>query len=76
MKYPSIQTSRHYVGLALIIIAVVVLIYDFFSPPVGQLSNFSLILFAKLTAIAGSLLNIPIPSKTNQSNSLSKDEEI
>ncbi len=75
MKFPSIHTSRHIVGLILIIIAVAVLIYDFFSPPVGQLSNFSLILFAKLTAIAGSLLNINIP-KTNQSNSLQKDEEI
>lgn len=73
MKFPSIKTNRQILGLVLIIVAVVLLIYDFFSPPVGELSNFTLIIFAKLIAIAGSLLNIKIP----QSNkSLPKDEEI
>lgn len=74
MKFPSLKTNRQILGLLLIIIAVAILIYDFFSPPVGQLSNFALILFAKLTAIAGSLLNINI--NLNQSKSLSKNEEI
>ena len=75
MKIPSAQTSRQTLGLLLIILAVGLLLYDFFSPPVGELSNFALILFAKLTAIAGSLLNINI--NINQSNkSLPKDEEI
>lgn len=54
----SISSYRHLLGIALIIIAVALLIYDFFSPPVGQLSNFALIVFAKLIAIAGSLMNI------------------
>lgn len=58
MKKTTIQAHRHILGIILIIIAVALLIYDFFSPPVGELSNFSLILFAKLIAIAGSLMNI------------------
>ena len=75
MKIPSAQTSRQTLGLLLIILAVGLLLYDFFSPPVGELSNFALILFAKLTAIAGSLLNINI--NINQSNkSLQNNEEI
>ena len=74
MKFPSIKTNRQILGLVLIIVAVVLLIYDFFSPPVGELSNFTLIVFAKLIAIAGSLLNINI--NINQSTSLPKDEEI
>lgn len=44
--------------MALIILAVALICYDFFSPPVGEISNFALILFAKLIAIAGSLMNI------------------
>lgn len=56
----SLQTHKQILGIALIIIAVALLIYDFFSPPVGELSNFALILFAKIIAIAGSLLNINI----------------
>lgn len=52
------KKHRHNLGLILIIIAVVLLVYDFFSPPVGELSNFALVLFAKLTAIAGALINI------------------
>lgn len=74
MKFPSFKTNRQILGLVLIIVAVVLLIYDFFSPPVGELSNFTLIVFAKLIAIAGSLLNINI--NINQSKSLPKDEEI
>lgn len=58
MKKSTMQAHRHLLGIALIIIAVALLIYDFFSPPVGELSNFALILFAKLIAIAGALMNI------------------
>ena len=58
MKKSTIQAHRHILGIALIIIAVALLIYDFFSPPVGELSNFALILFAKLIAISGALMNI------------------
>ncbi len=64
MKFPSLSTHRQVLGMALIVIAVALLIYDFFSPPVGQLSNFALILFAKLIAIAGSLLNINITTNS------------
>ena len=52
------KKHRHNLGLILIRIAVVLLVYDFFSPPIGELSNFALVLFAKLTAIAGALINI------------------
>lgn len=55
------KISRHVLGLTLILAAVALIIYDFFSPPVGELSNFTLIIFAKIIAIAGSLLNIKIP---------------
>lgn len=58
MKKLPMQQVRQILGILLIILAVGLLLYDFFSPPVGELSNFSLILFAKLTAIAGSLMNI------------------
>ncbi len=66
------QAHRHILGVALIIIAIALLIYDFFSPPVGELSNFALIIFAKLIAIAGALLNINIklPSGNNSSGDL------
>lgn len=60
MKKSTIQSHRHILGMALIIIAVALIFYDFFSPPVGELSNFALITFAKLIAIAGSLMNINI----------------
>ena len=73
MKFPSFKTNRQILGLVLIIVAVALLIYDFFSPPVGELSNFTLIVFAKLIAIAGSLLNINI--KTPQSNKSLQDDE-
>lgn len=56
----SLQTHKQLLGIALIVIAVAILLYDYFSPPVGELSNFALILFAKIIAIAGSLLNINI----------------
>lgn len=61
------QAHRHILGVALIILAIALLIYDFFSPPVGELSNFALIIFAKLIAIAGALMNINIklPSGDN-----------
>ena len=68
MNLPSHQAARQALGLFMIIIAVALLLYDFFSPPVGELSNFSLILFAKLTAIAGSLLNINININNNNPN--------
>ena len=60
MKKSTIQTHRHILGITLIIVAVALLLSDFFSPPVGQLSNVTLILFAKIIAIAGSLMNIEI----------------
>ena len=60
MKKTTIQSHRHILGMALIVIAVALIFYDFFSPPVGELSNFALIIFAKLIAIAGSLMNINI----------------
>ena len=65
MKKTTIQAHRHILGIILIIIAVALLIYDFFSTPVGELSNFSLILFAKLIAIAGSLMNINFKKLTD-----------
>ena len=65
MKKTTIQAHRHILGIILIIIAVALLIYDFFSPPVGELSNFSLILFAKLIAIAGPLMNINFKKLTD-----------
>lgn len=52
------QTHRQILGIVLILVAVVLILWDFFSPPVGELSNFTLVLFAKIIAIAGSLLNI------------------
>lgn len=58
MKKSTMQSHRHILGVVLIVLAVLLLLYDFFSPPVGQISNFALILFAKIVAIAGSLLNI------------------
>lgn len=58
MKKKTMQSHRHILGIFLIVLAVTLLLYDFFSPPVGQISNFALILFAKIVAIAGSLLNI------------------
>ncbi len=72
MKFPSFNSIRQILGQLLIIIAVALLIYDFFSPPVGQLSNFALILFSKLMAIAGGLLNIDFKQLFKLSR---KDEE-
>lgn len=60
MKKNTMQAQKHLLGIALIVVAVALLIYDFFSPPVGELSNFALIVFAKLIAIAGALMNIEI----------------
>lgn len=60
MKKSTIQAHRHILGIALIIVAMALILYDYFSPPVGELSNVTLILFAKIVAIAGSLMNIDI----------------
>lgn len=60
MKKSVMQTHRHLLGIILIVVAMVIILYDFFSPPVGELSNVTLILFAKIIAIAGSLMNINI----------------
>lgn len=60
MKKSTIQAHRHILGITLIVVAVALILYDFFSPPVGELSNVTLILFAKIIAIAGSLMNIDI----------------
>lgn len=68
MKKSTMQAHRHFLGIALIIIAISLLIYDFFSPPVGELSNFALILFAKLIAIAGALMNINIKLPGSNNN--------
>lgn len=54
------QAHRHILGIILIVVAMALILYDFFSPPVGELSNVTLILFAKIIAIAGSLMNINI----------------
>lgn len=60
MKKSSMQAHRHILGIILIVVAMALILYDFFSPPVGELSNVTLILFAKIIAIAGSLMNINI----------------
>lgn len=60
MKKSSMQAHRHILGIILIVVAMALILYDFFSPPVGELSNVTLILFAKIMAIAGSLMNINI----------------
>lgn len=60
MKKSTMQTHRHILGIILILVAVALILFDFFSPPVGQLSNFTLVIFAKIIAIAGSLMNISI----------------
>lgn len=58
MKKISSQNWRNIIGVVLIFIGLALIVYDFFSPPRGQLSNFTLIIFAKIIAIAGSLMNI------------------
>lgn len=60
MKKITVETQRHILGVLLIVLAIGLLLYDFFSPPVGELSNFTLVVFAKIIAIAGSLMNINI----------------
>ena len=47
MKKSTIQTHRHILGIILIIVAIFLILYDFFSPPVGEISNVTLILFCK-----------------------------
>lgn len=68
MKKSTIQSHKHILGILLIILAVGLLVYDFFSPPVGELSNFTLIVFAKIIAIAGSLMNINIKKEAQGEN--------
>lgn len=60
MKKTTLQAHRHILGIILIIVAIALILYDFFSPPVGELSNVTLILFAKIIAVAGSLMNLNI----------------
>lgn len=60
MKKSTMQTHKHILGIILILVGMGLILFDFFSPPVGQLSNVTLVLFAKIIAIAGSLLNINI----------------
>ena len=68
MTPATLRAHRHFLGIALIIIAVALLIYDFFSPPVGELSNFALIIFTKLIAIAGALMNLNFKSLSENDN--------
>lgn len=60
MNKSTMQAHRHILGIFLILLAMALILYDFFSPPVGELSNVALILFSKIIAIAGSLMNIDI----------------
>lgn len=59
MSKSKVHIGKNILGIMLIVVAVGLLVYDFFSPPVGELSNFTLIVFAKIIAIAGALLNLP-----------------
>lgn len=61
------QTHRHFLGIFLILVAMALILYDFFSPPVGELSNVTLILFAKIIALAGSLMNIDLRKNSDDS---------
>lgn len=58
MKKSTMQTQKHILGIILILVGIGLILFDFFSPPVGELSNVTLVIFAKIIAIAGSLLNI------------------
>lgn len=60
MKKSTMQTHRHLLGILLIFVAIGLILFDYFRPPVGELSNFTLVLFAKIIALAGSLMNINI----------------
>ena len=68
------KIPKNIVGCLLILAAVALLVYDFFSPPVGELSNFTLIVFAKLMAIAGGLLNIDFQAVMKVFNKTSAEE--
>lgn len=65
MKKSTMQAHRHILGIILILVAMALILFDFFSPPVGELSNFTLVVFAKIIAIAGSLLNINIKKSSD-----------
>lgn len=54
------KSKKEIFGILLIIVAVTILVYDFLSPPAGEISNVTLVIFAKLVAIAGSLLNLDL----------------
>lgn len=58
MKKSTMQAQKHILGIILILVGIGLILFDFFSPPVGELSNVTLVIFAKIIAIAGSLLNI------------------
>lgn len=60
MKKSAMLAHRHILGILLIFVAIGLILFDYFSPPVGELSNFTLVLFAKIIALAGSLMNINI----------------
>lgn len=60
------QTQKHILGIILILVGMGLILFDFFSPPVGELSNVTLVIFAKIIAIAGSLLNINLKKSDNE----------
>lgn len=60
------QTQKHILGIILILVGMGLILFDFFSPPVGELSNVTLVIFAKIIAIAGSLLNINLKKSDDE----------
>ena len=66
MKKSTMQTQKHILGIILILVGMGLILFDFFSPPVGELSNVTLVIFAKIIAIAGSLLNINLKKSDNE----------
>lgn len=66
MKKSTMQTQKHILGIILILVGMGLILFDFFSPPVGELSNVTLVIFAKIIAIAGSLLNINLKKSDDE----------
>lgn len=66
MKKSTMQTQKHILGIILILVGIGLILFDFFSPPVGELSNVTLVIFAKIIAIAGSLLNINLKKSDDE----------
>lgn len=66
MKKSTMQTQKHILGVILILVGMGLILFDFFSPPVGELSNVTLVIFAKIIAIAGSLLNINLKKSDDE----------